>query len=219
MDGLDRKSDLADKDAVEEQDTSTLLVSPKTGAPKDIGRILRERRTVRGRSMKQVAEATGLSIGYISQIERGLSAPSLRALRAICAALDMPMRWLFGDAADKDDKVDFIVRKEERRRTDYTEDLNYMELLTSDLAKKLQMIRVVIRPGGSWGRVPDQPESDDHSRCATVIKGRLRLSLGDGEYILNTGDTFSLGPIEFIGGRCEGDEDCELIWVVSPPVY
>lgn len=54
---------------------------------------LRQHRQIRGMSLRQVAERAGISVGMLSQAERGLAAPSIKALRAVCAAMDMPVNW------------------------------------------------------------------------------------------------------------------------------
>ena len=63
------------------------------------GSRIREMRKKRGLTLKEVAEATGYTIGHISQIERDLKSPSLVALRKIAACLDCSEVWLImGDS-------------------------------------------------------------------------------------------------------------------------
>ena len=54
-----------------------------------LGEHVRNIRKKRGITLKELAEKTGLSIGYISQIERDLTDPSLSTLRKLSAALDI----------------------------------------------------------------------------------------------------------------------------------
>ncbi len=63
------------------------------------GSRIREMRKKRGLTLKEVAEATGYTIGHISQIERDLKSPSLVALRKIAVCLDCSEVWLImGDS-------------------------------------------------------------------------------------------------------------------------
>ena len=63
------------------------------------GSRIREMRKKRGLTLKAVADATGYTIGHISQIERDLKSPSLVALRKIAACLDCSEVWLImGDS-------------------------------------------------------------------------------------------------------------------------
>ncbi|PSJ51334.1 helix-turn-helix domain-containing protein [Pseudaminobacter soli (ex Li et al. 2025)] len=53
-----------------------------------LGQRLRERRTGLGLTLKEVADKAGFSVGFISQIERGITTPSLTSLVAVCRVLD-----------------------------------------------------------------------------------------------------------------------------------
>lgn len=77
-----------------------------------VGETLRLRRQMRGMSLKQVAEPAGISVGMLSQVERGLAAPSIKTLRAICSAMDMPVNWLFHRNNGPDNLAnEFIVQR------------------------------------------------------------------------------------------------------------
>src|SRR4051794_717611 len=78
-----------------------------------IGRKLRQRRAIRGLSLQEVADRADISIGLLSQIERGVTTPSLRSLRQICLALDMPVGWLFDEG--EGERSDVVVRVNARR--------------------------------------------------------------------------------------------------------
>lgn len=58
------------------------------------GNRIREARKKKGMTLKQVADATGYTVGHISQIERDLKSPSLTALRKIAACLECSEVWL-----------------------------------------------------------------------------------------------------------------------------
>lgn len=60
-----------------------------------IGTRMRELRKARGLTLKQLAAATGLSIGYLSQLERQAADPSVRALNVISTALGVGINWFF----------------------------------------------------------------------------------------------------------------------------
>lgn len=56
-----------------------------------IGEVLREVRMRQGRTLRQISQQAQVSLGYISEIERGQKEPSSELLAAICAALDVPL--------------------------------------------------------------------------------------------------------------------------------
>lgn len=183
-----------------------------------IGRKLRLRRKVRGLSLQDIATRSGISIGQLSQIERDISSPSLRSLRLICSALDMPMGWLFDSGSNNvegDDSV--VVRADNRRVLDLTGKGMVKELLTPDSCPGIQMMFITIRPGGSSGDQPyNHPEG---AKCGTVLEGVLGLEIEGERYRLDTGDSFAFEAVKLHRFWCAGDHDCRVAWVVAPAIY
>lgn len=197
-------------------DASSAPVSGTEPGDLALGARLRLRRKVRGLSLKEVARRAEVSIGLLSQIERGLSMPSVRSLAAICAALEMPVGWLFGeDAATEDNPL--VVRRHARRVMDLGAKGMAKEFLTPDHCPGIQMMRLVIRPGGSTGAEPyNHPQG---MKCGTVLSGVLGLEV-DGEVLrLDAGDSFAFEATQLIRFWCEGAQDAVVLWVVTPAVY
>lgn len=181
-----------------------------------IGARLRARRKVRGLSLKSVAARAEVSIGLLSQIERGLSMPSVRSLSAICAALEMPVGWLFSGADDRADSP-LVVRRHARRVLDLGAKGMAKELMTPDHCPGIQMMRLIIRPGGSTGDTPySHPQG---TKCGTVLSGRLGLEVDGEVLLLEAGDSFAFEATRRIRFWCEGGQDTEVLWVVTPAVY
>lgn len=180
-----------------------------------IGRKLRLRRHIRGLSLQEVAARSSLSVGLLSQIERGMTMPSLRSLRQICQALEMPMGWLFDPAEDS--QGDVVVRPASRRRMDLGPKGMTKELMSPDAVPEIQMIRIVIQPGGSTG---DQPYNNERgAKCGTVLAGYLGLEIDGRQYTLEPGDSFAFRASQMHRFWCQGDQPVDLIWVVTPAVY
>jgi transcriptional regulator with XRE-family HTH domain len=183
-----------------------------------IGHKLRQRRKRRGLSLQAVASASGVSIGQLSQIERDLSQPSLRSLRQICGVLDMPIGWLFEERALLTaDDAGFIVRAQNRRIMDLGAKGMVKEMMTPDECSGIQMLRIVIQPGGSSGEEPYTTKPG--ARCCTVMAGRLGLELNQRTHVLQQGDSFAFEGTQRLMFWCEGPEPCELIWTISPAIY
>jgi transcriptional regulator with XRE-family HTH domain len=75
-----------------------------------LGALLRTRRLAAGLSLRELARRTAISNAYLSQLERGRHDPSLRVLRAVSSALDVPLATLLvragildGDPAESPD--------------------------------------------------------------------------------------------------------------------
>ena len=60
-----------------------------------LGDEIRQLRKVRGVTLQQMAKATGKSVGFLSQVERNITKPSVAALQNISEALDVHIGWFF----------------------------------------------------------------------------------------------------------------------------
>ena len=65
-----------------------------------VGEALRRRRQAQGRTLREVAQAAGVSLTYLSEIERGRKEASSEVLEAVCAALDLSLAELFFEVAE-----------------------------------------------------------------------------------------------------------------------
>lgn len=181
-----------------------------------IGTKLRHRRTVRRMSLKEVAEKANVSIGLLSQVERDISVPSLRSLSQICAALEMPVGWLFDGESETDNgEANVIVRKNRRRYLDFAS--MRKEILTPDNVHQIQLMRFVIYPGGKITSNLNQHPSG--AKAGLVLAGTLGLEIEGKEYTVSVGDSFSfLARLQY-RFWCVGERECEVIWAVTPSLY
>ena len=63
-----------------------------------IGDVLRQARTSQGRTLREVSHSARVSLGYLSEVERGRKEASSELLSAICTALDVPLSRVLTDA-------------------------------------------------------------------------------------------------------------------------
>lgn len=66
-----------------------------------IGDVLRRARTDQGRTLREVSDSARVSLGYLSEVERGRKEASSELLSAICGALDVPLWRVLSDAGDE----------------------------------------------------------------------------------------------------------------------
>lgn len=195
--------------------------APKTGAAHTsesiagddiwIGARLRELRKDRGLSIQQLGDRVSLSIGMISQIERGISAPSLRSLRLLAEALKVPVSWFFasskGHSASR-----HIVRRGDRRRLRVPDVGVVQELLSPDSASAIEIYEVSLEPGGSSG--PDL-YSHEGEKSGLVIEGELQLLIGDEDHLLQTGDSFNFPSTQLHRFANPGSSLTRFVWIVA----
>jgi transcriptional regulator with XRE-family HTH domain len=66
-----------------------------------LGDVLRRRRTSQGRTLREVAASARVSLGYLSEVERGRKEASSELLAAICSALGVPMSVVMREVSDE----------------------------------------------------------------------------------------------------------------------
>ena len=66
-----------------------------------IGDVLRRARIDQGRTLREVSDSARVSLGYLSEVERGRKEASSELLSAICGALDVPLSRVLSDAGDE----------------------------------------------------------------------------------------------------------------------
>lgn len=182
-----------------------------------LGLAVRRARQARGLSLKQVADAANVSVGFLSQIERGISSPSVRALRAICAILDVPVLELLGGGeADPNNEARRIVRAGQRRRVDFGDKGMVKEFLTVHDQGLLQVMELTLDPDGGSGEDAYNHEGEE---CGVVLEGRLELYVDGAVYRLGEGDAFhfeSASPHKF---RNLANGRTRILWITTPPVW
>ncbi|WP_415184832.1 helix-turn-helix domain-containing protein [Phaeovulum sp.] len=192
----------------------TRICPQDDGKVHDIGQRLRLRRKLRGLSLKDVSGRARVSIGLLSQVERGLTMPSVNSMTAICAALEMPVSWLF-DAmhATAAEDADIVVRRSNRRELTYDGGRLRKELLTPDSQPEIQMLRFIMQPGGSCGEPYNSPQG---GKCGVVLRGTLGLELDDRSFQIEAGDSFAFPATAMTRFWTIGEEVCEVFWIVAP---
>ena len=66
-----------------------------------IGDVLRAARVSQGRTLREVSDSARVSLGYLSEVERGRKEPSSELLTAICEALQVPLSSVLTDAGER----------------------------------------------------------------------------------------------------------------------
>ena len=66
-----------------------------------VGDVLRRARTSQGRTLREVSDTARVSLGYLSEVERGRKEPSSELLNAICDALRVPLSAVLTDAGER----------------------------------------------------------------------------------------------------------------------
>lgn len=182
------------------------------------GARIRSLRKLKGLTLMQLSQRTGLSHGYLSQIERGISQPSVASLVEIAQALGVTMQWLFSDPKEasgdtRQEPHERLVRKGQRVEIEYQDGI-VDQLLTPRSNNNLEVIYSVCPPG-------TRSESYSHKghEALLVLTGRLALDVAGETYLLEEGDCISFSSSEPHAHHNIGDTDATLLWFVTPASF
>lgn len=182
----------------------------------DIGEKIRQLRKSRRVTLKDLAERTSLSIGYLSQVERNLSSPSVNVLRDIAIALDVNISWFF-EVPEKSQSGEerFIVRESDRRRLRFRSGITD-SLLTPDLNGQIELLLSRFEPGASSG---EEPYTHIGEEAGVVMAGQLELWIDGERFLLSEGDSFNFPSSAPHRYRNPGETESVVIWSITPPSY
>lgn len=190
-----------------------MLQSNPTTYP-SLGADLRALRKSRGMTLQDMADALGRSVGWISQVERDLSEPSITDLRAIAARLDVAVSTLFRRGATLADEEGYVVRSGARRPIGSRTAGLVEELLSPDLTDDFEMVHSTFEPGSEITEAVTRPTQE----VGYLISGRLDLDIAGRKFTLNPGDSFRIRG-EAFRWMNPYDAPAVAIWVIAPPVY
>ncbi|WP_028563739.1 helix-turn-helix domain-containing protein [Paenibacillus pinihumi] len=148
----------------------------------DIGSNIRAIRKRKKITISQICEETGLSQGFMSQVETNKTSPSIATLENIARALRVPLAYLL---LKKDERMQ-IVRSHERKMTTSGSERLKVEHLSS--TKNVRMMLVELPPGASTGAEPHAHEGEE---VHMVVKGRIYAEQGEDSAEFTEGDSFS----------------------------
>lgn len=193
------------------------IEAPTDAQKSGLGIQIRQRRRTKDFTLAELSDRSGLSVGLLSQIERGISSPSLKSMTQICSALGIPVSWLFDSgSSDKPAERGLVVRRSSRKSLDLGTFGVTKELLSPDIGGEMQIYLVTIRPGGHSG-----PETYTHrgEEGGLVLAGTLELTVDDRIVVLYEGDSFRFSsslPHRFAN---PGDTQSSVVWANSLAFY
>lgn len=150
----------------------------------NVGRETRRWRQSRALTLAQVSERSGLNVGYLSQIENEKAVPSLEALAAIAAALDVPAAWLLLDSG----LPPRVVLAADRPRSEGPGGTSITEV-DAGTSRDVCILEAAVPPGHATGIHAHQ--GDEHH---LVLSGRWRMTQGDHVAELGPGDYLAWDP-------------------------
>ncbi len=179
-----------------------------------LGADLRAIRKARGLTLIDMAQALDRSVGWLSQVERDISEPSVTDLRLIAAVLDVSVSMLFSHAAAPANEAGYVVRQGARRRIGSGIAGLVEELLSPDLTDDFEMVHSTFQPFSKITTPVTRPTQE----VGYLISGKMDLVIGGHRFVIHPGDSFRIRDEPFLWAN-PYSEPAVAIWVIAPPVY
>jgi transcriptional regulator with XRE-family HTH domain len=179
-----------------------------------LGTELRALRKERKLTLEGLGKRAGVSIGLLSQIERGHGNPSFNTLADLAHALEVPIGRLLHNS----DLQSPVVRAGERRTLDLHEPDSQAvhQLLTPSLRGPLEALWVEVPPGHDTSETPYVHEGVEFG---LVLQGTHEVTVDGQVHVLEAGDSITFQSTLPHSYRNIGDERVIAVWVVTPPTF
>ena len=176
----------------------------------DIGNNLKELRVLKGLTQEELADRSELSKGFISQLERNLTSPSITTLMDILQCLGTSIGEFFNEAPDEQivfGKQDYFVKVD----TEYKNEIKW--IIPNAQKNTIEPIYLTLQAGGST--CPDTPHEGEE--FGYVLQGAVSIHLGNKTYKAKKGESFyyTADKTHFLSSK----NGATLIWVSSPPSF
>ncbi len=183
-----------------------------------IGRQIRDLRKAKGITLQSLAQQIDRSVGYVSQVERGVSNLPIPLLQQIAEVLGVQITWFFHSEVEQPlHELGHVVRKSSRRQLDFAGTGIHEELLSPSLSGDLLMILTTLSP---QAQSDQQPRKRQGEEAGYLQSGRLLLTVGQQEFELEAGDSFAIAADEnHLLRNPSKTDDAVIVWVITPPSY
>jgi len=179
-----------------------------------IGKRIRKTRKLRGLTLRQLADRTGFTQGYLSKVENSDKSPPVSTLIRLARVLGVSISELFGETETRNPFV--LVRRDERREMARpgSEFGYYYETLGYSFAGRHMDPYILTIPAGL-----EKPELVRHEgeEMVFVLKGRLKFFLGESEVVLQEGDCLYFDSSLSHHAVALGRKEAKILVVIYSP--
>jgi len=174
-----------------------------------IGEIIKKLRLEKGLTIRELASKTGLSVGFLSNVERDINSPTISSLAKICQALETNLVSLF-ENNNSDETI--VTRKNERTTLVKSAESKTIYEYLSVPNKNLKAVCIKMEPGGDYGEGLTGHRGDEFG---IVLEGVMEVAVENETYTLEEGDSIYINAFLPHKYRNIGDKNCISLWVVQ----
>lgn len=177
-----------------------------------IGNKIKELRTQKGLTQEELADRSELSKGFISQLERDLTSPSIATLVDILQCLGTNLEEFFSNTTSEQvvfKKADYFEKVDSELK-------NKIEWIIPNAQKNMmEPILLTLEHGGAT--YPDNPHEGEE--FGYVLSGSINIIIGNTIYKAKKGESFYFIPNRKHYIQAAGKTGASLIWVSTPPSF
>ncbi|WP_417447256.1 helix-turn-helix domain-containing protein [Kangiella sp.] len=173
------------------------------------GKRIRDLRRRKGLNLQELSDKAGISVGFLSQVERDKATPSLGTLAQLASVLGVHVEYFIA----RTKPTDSITRSQNRERFAVADSsLSYEQISTNLPGGTLTSLMIFV-PVGYVSEIARHSGEE----MLVVIEGSIKQTLGDSTFVLNSGDT-----LHFMGDTPHsfanpGDVPAKLVWTGTTP--
>lgn len=176
-----------------------------------LGEALRSRRKELGLTMQAVADGAGLSVGFISQVERDLTAPSLGSLVSIAEVLDTPI----GHFLEQPKGTADLTREAARRQYAVPGAMPVYERLSTKFDGSRLHSVIVHEPPGHRG----EPISHRGEEMFYMLDGEITVEIEGKREVLRKGDSIHFNSQRVHSTWNHTDHTASLVWCGTMDIF
>ena len=177
--------------------------------PTNLGNAIRHRRKALKKTLMDVAAETDLTTGFISQVERGISAPSLSSFMAIAASLQTSIDQLL---SVPEEFCEFLPKEKRQRYTLGTAGRLY-EKIGPGFHGSLLYSSIIHRPAG---HISEKMQHDGEVFCY-LMSGEVEYYLEDSVFVMKAGDCIHHNTEKVHFSKVLGEQESVELWVSTTP--
>lgn len=176
----------------------------------DIGKKLKELRLQNELTLGDLASRSELTKGFLSQVERNLTMPSIATLADIVEALGSNLSEFFHEEEEKQivfSKQDFFVDEQEDRQIEW--------VIPNAQKNQMEPIVLTLKPQGK----SQEMSSYQGEEFGYVLKGAVTIVQGNKKYKVKAKETFYMSGEKSHYLYNHGNSEAKVLWITTPPMF
>ena len=176
-----------------------------------VGALIRARRRQLRMTLQEICDAAGISVGYLSQVERDQATPSLGTLAQIARSLDVGMDYFIATPSAED----ALTREGQRQKFSVDGSSILYERIAADFAGNILSSFVMNIPSG----YRSETVSHEGEEILYILEGTITHKLDDEELVMTSGDS-----LHFRGSRPhawwnDSGQVARILWTGTLPLF